>query len=115
MGFSGRATRGLLFGQAGRYSLRAVYVGRKHGRVKSNTLPFQVSEPIGAEAEVFAAVQESPDMLIGSGDRAKLRDLLEKHADSRYLRRARLELLEVKAYDIWNDADRRTNKPARYL
>ena len=78
------------------YSLRAVYV-RDGQRVESNALRFEVSKPTGDEAQVFAAVRETPSILDGRGDpplQAKLQALLATYPMSRYLRWARIQLLK---------------------
>jgi hypothetical protein len=89
---------GFLFRAPGSYSVKVVYTDRETGQsATSRTLRFTVREPSGEDREIFDAAKARPMMLALLGDaesQAKVKELIERHPRSPYLRWTRLRVLQ---------------------
>jgi len=108
---------GFLFAAKGRYQLRAVYAKNEHW-IESNSLSFDVSEPDGTDRDVLLTAMQVPTILRAGGDaqtQARARALLKDHPGSRYLRWARLQILQERAMALHNQQDPETHESMRHL
>ena len=95
-----RGWGGFLFRAPGTYSVKVVYTD-PHSDLSatSSALRFTVTEPSDEDREILEAAKARPMMLGRLGDResqAKVKDLIERHPRSPYLRYTRLRVLEAR-------------------
>lgn len=103
----------LLFPERGRCDVQAVWVKAGAQRCASNTLTFNVEEPAGDDISVLEFIREHPAALKAMGDaevQAKTRLLVQSHRPSRYVRWARVRLMESAATSLVNGLDPETGE-----
>lgn len=109
----GRPMRALLFPAQGTYAMQAIY--SSSGRLAtSNTVTLKVSEPAGAERDVFEAIRADAALIEATGPapvQAKTKKLVETYPTSRYLRWTRIKLLGERAAALQNRLDPDTGAP----
>jgi hypothetical protein len=93
-----RGWGGFLFRAPGTYSVKVVYTDPYSDlSAISSALRFTVTEPSDEDREILDAARARPRMLAFLGDResqAKVKELIERHPRSPYLRFTRLRVLE---------------------
>lgn len=89
---------GFLFRAPGSYSVKVVYTDRETGQsTTSRALRFTARAPGSEDREIFDAAKARPMMLAFLGNaesQAKVKELIERHSRSPYLRWTRLRVLQ---------------------
>lgn len=102
---AGRDIPGFVFPVPGQYTLKVTYADAKEGvSAESNVLTFTVEDATGDELTVLQSVRNDPKIL-DARRAAPAKALLERFPDSRYLKWAKLHLLQERASELQNRYD----------
>lgn len=107
---AGRDVPGFVFPVRGQYTLKVSYSDSKEGvAAESNALTFSVEDPSGDEITVLQSVR-SDAKIFDARRAAAAKALLARFPDSRYLKWAKLQLLQENASELQNRYDPETGE-----